>query len=159
MNWIEILLIGVFTISGIHWQVVAFTKMAQDQPPIGVIVPAGIGLVLLVGLTVHGLIYSFVGTGTYYFSEFLSYFWAILFTSFVLSIKGVFAPILLALSAIMIIYGIFEPGEFKFWSFNFVEDFMDWLIGSFPRWIRNTYTVIMYLIIIGGSIAPAIEEV
>ena len=158
MNWLEILLIGIFTMAGIGWQGLAFTKMSQGQPPLVVIVPASIGFILLVGLIVHGIIYAFVGTGDYTFSEFLSLFWAILFTTIVLTIKGVFSPLLLALTIIMIIYSLFEPGDFKFWSFEIVQDFMDWLIGSFPKWIKNTYTVIMYLVIIGGSITSAIEE-
>ncbi len=62
-------------------------------------------------------------------------------------------------SSLMIIYSLFEPGDFKFWSFNFVQEFMDWLIGSFPKWIRNTYAVIMYLVIIASSVQTAIDEV
>ncbi len=102
MNWLEILLIGIFTFAGIGWQGMAFAKMSQGEPPIGVIVPASLGMLLIAGLIVHGIIYLFAGTGDYTFSEFLSYCWIIIVTSVVLTIKGVFSPLLLALTIIMI---------------------------------------------------------
>lgn len=154
---LELLTLGLIALVGIGWQIAKFESLKSgnsQSAPIAMIVPVLLGITLLIGLTAHYVLDYNFNNGIAYASEgsFSNLFGLIFKTSFFLWVKSLFSPIVVSVLLMMIVYSLFEPGPFEFWSFEFFRELMTWITSGLPDWARSAYVIAMYLVSVRGAL-------
>lgn len=154
---IEFFLLGGIIVGGIFWQVYLFKRDSERaHAPIRIIIPAILGGLILIGIIVYSLIAIYADNRSIYdWKDFGYYFLRclVLFLSFLL--KSTFGPIFTSIIVAMLVYFLFEYGEFRIWSF--IRVFLDWIFSSFPKWMETLYITTLFLVATGGAIIESSE--